>query len=291
MASRALVLGGGGIVGVAWETGLVKGLRDGGVDPAAAELIVGTSAGSITGAQVRAGLSLDALYAAQQEPDTGELRALMAGIDTQALVALFGKWATTAEMTPVIAAEIGQLALAATTVGEEEWLSGIGSVLQVSGWSAGRLVATAVDAETGALAAWSNDSDVPLLSAIASSCAVPGLFPPVSINGRRFIDGGVRSGTNADLARGHDTVVIVAPIGASPEGIGAIARRQLDAEIAALRDAGATVEVILPDAEALAAFGPDLMNPERRSVAAEAGLRQGAAAAVVLRERWAAVGV
>ena len=291
MASRALVLGGGGIVGVAWETGLVKGLRDGGVDPAAAELIVGTSAGSITGAQVRAGLSLDALYAAQQEPDTGELRALMAGIDTQALVALFGKWATTAEMTPAIAAEIGQLALAATTVGEEEWLSGIGSVLQVSGWSAGRLVATAVDAETGALAAWSNDSGVPLLSAIASSCAVPGLFPPVSINGRRFIDGGVRSGTNADLARGHDTVVIVAPIGASPEGIGAIARRQLDAEIAALRDAGATVEVILPDAEALAAFGPDLMNPERRSLAAEAGLRQGAAAAVVLRERWAAVGV
>ncbi|HZQ38977.1 MAG TPA: patatin-like phospholipase family protein, partial [Dehalococcoidia bacterium] len=74
MASRALVMGGGGVVGVAWETGILKGLRDGGLEPAAAELIVGTSAGSITGTQVRAGRSLDELYAAQIAPYRGEIR-------------------------------------------------------------------------------------------------------------------------------------------------------------------------------------------------------------------------
>jgi NTE family protein len=287
VASRALVMGGGGVVGVAWETGILKGLRDGGVDPAAAELIVGTSAGSITGTQVRAGRSLDELYAAQTAPDSGEIRQQMAKLDVAALTALFQKWSAAAEMTEAVAREIGELALAAPTVDEASWLGAISAALGVDDWPAGGLIAVAVDAESGTLAAWDRASGAPLLPAVASSCAVPGMFPPVTINGRRYIDGGVRSGTNADLARGHDVVLIVAPIGARPEGIGRIARQSLDAEAHELRAAGAAVEVVLPDEAALAAFGPDLMNPAQRVPAVEAGLRQGREAAARLRSLWA----
>lgn len=280
-------MGGGGVVGVAWETGILKGLRDGGVDPAAAELIVGTSAGSITGTQVRAGRSLDELYAAQTAPDSGEIRQQMANLDVAALTALFQKWSAAPEMNEAVAREIGQMALAARSVDEASWLGAIGAALGVSDWPAGGLIAVAVDAESGTLSAWDRASGAPLLPAVASSCAVPGMFPPVTINGRRYMDGGVRSGTNADLALGHDVVVIVAPIGARAEGIGRIARQALDTEAHELREAGAAVEVVLPDDAALAAFGPDLMNPAQRVPAAEQGLRQGAEAAARLRQLWA----
>ena len=279
-------MGGGGVVGVAWETGILKGLRDGGLEPAAAELIVGTSAGSITGTQVRAGRSLDELYAAQIAPYRGEIRQQMANLDMAALTALFQTWAAAPEMTEAIAREIGQMALGARTVDEASWLGAIGATLGVNDWPDGGLIVVAVDAESGTLAAWDRASTAPLLPAVASSCAVPGMFPPVTINGRRYMDGGVRSVSNADLARGHDVVLIVAPIGARVEGIGRVSRQALDAEAHELRAAGAAVEVVLPDDAALAAFGPDLMNPAQRVPAAEAGLRQGRETAERLRSLW-----
>ena len=72
---------------------------------------------------------------------------------------------------------------------------------------------TAVDAETGEFVTWSKDSGVPLVRAIASSCCVPGIFPPITINGRRYIDGGMKSATNAELAAGHDRVLVVSVTG------------------------------------------------------------------------------
>jgi NTE family protein len=286
--TRALVLGGGGVVGIAWETGVLKGLRDGGVDPAAAELIVGTSAGSVVGTQVRGGRSLDELYAEQSAPSDGRLEQA-AGPDLEKLMAIFARWSQAMEMTEQLCAEIGAQALQAKTVPESEWLAAIGARLpSASVWPEGNLVVTAVDAESGVFRTWDRACGVALTPAVASSCAVPGMFPPVTITGRRYIDGGVRSGTSADLARGHDTVVLVAPIGGSAAGIGAIARRQLDTEVETLRSAGSTVDVILPDAQAQEAFGPNLMDPSRRAAAAEAGLRQGTEAAARLASLWQA---
>lgn len=286
--TRALVLGGGGVVGIAWETGVLKGLRDGGVDPATADLIVGTSAGSIVGTQVRGGASLDDLYAEQTVPSDGRVEQAM-GPDVEKLMTIFTRWAQAPEMTEQICAEIGALALEAKTAPESEWLEAIGSRLpDRTAWPEGNLVVTAVDAESGAFRTWERASGAPLAQAVASSCTVPGMFPPVSIEGRRYIDGGVRSGTSADLARGHDLVLVIAPIGASAQGIGAIARRQLDAEIEELRAAGSTVELILPDAQAQEAFGPNLMDPARREPAAEAGLRQGAEVSARLASLWQA---
>lgn len=287
MATRALVLGGGGVVGIAWETGVLKGLRDGGVDPVAADLIVGTSAGSVVGTQIATGRTPDELYAAQLLPSDGAVEQNMTDVDSAALGAIFMKWGAAQQITPQLAAEIGAMALAARTVGEDQWLAAFDAILGPVAWPDGRLLVTAVDSADGAFVAWDKAAGVPLARAVASSCAVPGLFPPVTINGRRYMDGGVRSGTSADLARGHDLVLLVAPIGASPEGIGAIARRQIDAEVETLRAHGSTVEVLLPDAAALTAFGPNLMDPSRRTPAAEAGLAQGTAAAAALRAAWA----
>ncbi|MHB8575798.1 MAG: patatin-like phospholipase family protein [Dehalococcoidia bacterium] len=289
MPSKALILGGGGVVGVAWHIGVVCGLREAGVDPADADLIVGTSAGSIIGTQLAAGVPFEDLYAAQLAPSTGAIEGLLTEIDVQSLTTIFQKWAQTTEMTDAIAAEIGAMALLAKTPDEERLFATFKEAGYVpEHWPAKRLLVTTVDAETGRFVTWDRDSGVPLDRAIGSSCAVPGLFPPITINGRRYVDGGVRSGTSADLAKGCDGVVIIAPIGASSEGIGAIARRQIDAEIDALESSGSAVTLLLPDDEALQAFGPNLMDSARTAPAAQAGRRQGAALAEVLRDGWAA---
>jgi NTE family protein len=284
--TRALVLGGGGVVGIAWETGVLKGLRDGGVDPATADAIIGTSAGSIVGTQVRGGASLDALYAEQSAPTDGQIEQSM-GLDIEKLTAIFTRWAQAPEMTQALCAEIGALALEARTAPEEQWLDAIGRRLpDRTAWPDADLIVTAVDAQSGEFRTWDRSSGVALAQAVASSCTVPGMFPPVTIGDRRYIDGGVRSASNADLARGHELVAVVAPIGASEQGIGALARRQIDAEVATLRGSDSDVELILPDARAVEAFGPNLMDPARRAPAAEAGLRQGREAAERLAARW-----
>src|SRR5262249_19758445 len=160
-------------------------------------------------------------------------------------------------------------ALNARTVPEAERLAIIGHRLGVSEWPERRLLVTAVDVEDGRFVAWDLESGVELTVAVASSCAVPIVWPPVTINGRRYMDGGVRSPRNADLAVGYERVVVVAPMGsASPLGA------SLDKECKILEKDGSTVQVIEADAESTAAFGPDPLDPSHRQAAAEAGFRQ-----------------
>ena len=131
---------------------------------------------------------------------------------------------------------------------------------------------------------WDNDSGVPLSRAVASSCSVPGIYPPITINGRRYMDGGMRSATNADLAKGYDNVILVV---VTAGGVGPMAdasRKRIDAEVAVLRESGSNVSVISPDAASLEAFGINLMDFTRRAGAAEAGLAQGRAEAA--RVSW-----
>ena len=285
MTTRALVLGGGGPVGIAWEAGIIKGLLDGGVDATEADLIVGTSAGSVVGTQIASGRSPQDLLAAQAAPSEGAAGG-RAGVDVGALRELFQKWAGATELTEALRAEIGALALAARTASEEVWINSFKRTLGPSGWPDRPLLITGVDTASGQFATWDRDSGVPIELAVAASCAVPGIFPPVTIDGSRYMDGGARSGTSADLASGHRVVLIIAPMGARPEGTGRIMRQCLDAEVDALRAAGRTVEVVLPDAASLEAFGPNMMDPTRRKEAADAGLRQGSTVARQLRAVW-----
>lgn len=285
MASRALVLGGGGAVGTAWEIGVLKGLQEAGLDLTAADLIVGTSAGSVVGAQLALGRPLDEMLAEQLAPSTGQLdQAMVFDPDRFEQIAL--RWATAAEMDAPTRAAIGALALAAPTVDEATWLRVFGERLDGLDWPARRLVITTVEAERGEFVAWEREGGAPLVRAVAASCAVPGIFPPVTIGAARYIDGGVRSSSNADLAQGYGVVVIIAPIGATADGLGRLAQQHLAAESAGLREAGSVVEVLLPDAAALGAFGPNLLDAARGATVAQAGVVQGRVAAEQLRAIW-----
>ncbi|TMB95301.1 MAG: patatin-like phospholipase family protein [Chloroflexi bacterium] len=281
---QALVLGGGGLLGVAWEAGVLSGMQEAGADPAQADLIVGTSAGSIVGTQLATGLTVAEILAQQFEPREGGIETVME-FDVANLMSLFQKWSSLPEVTQQVCAEIGAMALASKTVSEERWLA---SFEQYVGdeWPERPLLLTTVDAETGEFRVWDRDSGVPLRLAVASSCAVPGLFPPVHINGRAYVDGGVRSGTSADLATGYETVAVIAPIGSRGEGIDPLLGRQAKAEAEALRAARSRVELLFPDADALAAIGVNRMDGSRRAQSAEAGVAQGTALGQRLRGLW-----
>ena len=256
----ALVLGGGGVTGIAWETGLLKGLRDAGLDLTGADLIVGTSAGSVVGAQIATGVSLDELYtrqvqpvntAVERAPDIGPLTEFFGAAGSQSPQGM-------ARPTQEVLAWIGAQARAAGTgISEGSRLEVVMARLPIHQWPERRLLVTAIDTEDGSLVTWDRTSGIPLPLAVASSCAVPWVYPPVTINERRYMDGGVRSTTNADVAAGFEMVLIVAPVGGFMPAA-------LEDEVACLRSAGSTVDVILPDQSALDAIGPNPLDPARR---------------------------
>jgi len=284
MGTNALVLGGGGLLGISWETGILAGLLESGIDASRADLIAGTSAGAVVGTQIASGRPIGDLLAEQVGSPAASIAATME-FDAANLLSIFARWAAIPEMTRLRRAEIGALALASKTVSEERWVASFEALVS-DHWPRRRLLLTAVDAESGAFRVWDRDSGVDIRRAVASSCAVPGLFPAVTINGRRYVDGGVRSGTSADLAAGYDTVLIVAPIGARRDGIDPLLGRQARAEAAALRAAGSRVELAFPDAAALEAIGINRMDPTRRRLAAEAGVREGKELAARLDAVW-----
>ena len=277
----ALVLGGGGITGIAWEIGVLAGFPDAGIDLTGADLVVGTSAGSVVGAQVTGGAELPALYERQLEPPTGEKVARM----TRSLLAQYG-WALVRSRRNDVEfrRRVGTLALAAATAGltpsEQERLDVIGSRLVSTAWPDRPLVITAVDAETGEFRTFDRDSGVRLLSAVAASCAVPGVYPPVTVDGHRYIDGGMRSAANADLAQGYDRLVVLAPI---PRGIGPI--QSVDAQVTGMVS---RVAVVSPDENSRTAIGRNVLDPAARAPSAEAGRAQAAAVAARVAEVWTA---
>jgi NTE family protein len=186
---------------------------------------------------------------------------------------------------------IGKFALEAETIPEEQFIESF-RYLDAEGWPR-RYACTAVDAETGAFIVWDGGNQAELPRAVASSCAVPGVYPPITIDGRRYIDGGMRSGTNADLAEGNDRVLIVSLMGATRLGATTDPRmeryrRRMDHELMVLSDAGGSVELLAPDDEAAEVLGVNLMDPTRTLAAAETGIRQGREAAALLSDFWIA---
>jgi NTE family protein len=276
MVNSALVLGAGGITGIAWQLGLLIGLRSGGVDVTDADLIVGTSAGAITGSLVAAGYD---------PVDGAKIEARLGGEDppirpdwargSQAYALLNDETRTPAQ----IRAAVGNLALEAEVVAEDPYIWSLTRRLPLHDWPVRPLLITAVAAETGEPVAWDRTSGVPLDRAVAASCAVPCIFPPVTINGRRYMDGGVRSGTNADLAAGAARVVVLAPL-APVRMRGAPA-----AEIATLRKRSA-VALIAPDEATLVALGLNVLDATRWEPAIEAAIGQGRRIAPTVAETW-----
>ncbi|MCW2543899.1 MAG: patatin [Frankiales bacterium] len=269
--TRALVLAGGGLAGIAWETGVLLGLRDAGVDLTAPDLVVGTSAGSAVGAALLSGTDLEELFARQVAQEHHELTPEM---DLQALIAFFTEVGDfTKGVDEATRRTVGAYAREATTVSLEARQEVMRWRLPSHDWPSTPLRLTAVDTETGALVVLDAASGVPLIDAVAASCAVPGVWPCVPLLGRLLMDGGVRSTTNLDLAEGYDDVVTLAPL-----TIGAM-EQVVQTEADRLRAQGATVRVICADEASAAAFGPNPLDPASRPAAAEAGRVQGRAAA------------
>jgi NTE family protein len=303
--TRALVLGGGGLTGLAWEAGLLTGLAETGVDVRGWDRVVGTSAGAFVGAYVTAGRLPDLIAVQVARPLDAEVRALAGRLGPSVLrlgrrrgmrwvpaAWLGGRAARAAVATrvrgtrsgptaiahrpwePVIPGErrtarLGSLAIAARTSSEARYRATVSSLLDPiasEAWPPD-LVVTAVDAHDGSLICLDGSSGIPLVDAVAASAALPILFPPVTIRGRRYIDGGMRSATNMTLAGRVDEALVLVPIH----------RGQLDDEALALRRQGTDVRLVLPDADARRALGMDLqmLDPERRAAAVEAGRRQG----------------
>jgi NTE family protein len=276
-ASRALVLAGGGVIGIGWELGVMLGLRAAGVSETDWARIVGTSAGSVVGAALSKPGQLEDLGRALAATGGGELATHLAGVDATTMAAIdelwFGPAAAVDGPGEHARIEIGRLGSLAGADPGGRYLAGIAALLPTATWPAA-LTTTAVDIADGSLRTFDARSGVPLATAVAASCAIPGIFAPVSIGGRRYMDGGVRSASNADLAVGHDLVVVIWP--QHPDGPWAA---RFACELAELRAGDSRVVCIEPDGSPGAAFEVASMDPSETGMAVAAGHAVGLRAA------------
>jgi NTE family protein len=294
----ALVLGGGGAAGNAWEIGVIAGLAEAGLDlTEAADLVVGTSAGATAAAQVRSGVPAAELLASVLSPPVqpaGQNRERPPSLPMATVFERMRAIGAAASSAADLRRAMGAFGLESDSIlgpaaGQRRAV--VAARLPRPEWPDRPMIVVAVDAHTGELAAFDRDSGVDLVDAVTASCALPGLVPTHSINGARYIDGGVRSTDNADLASGHANVVVLSPLGGrsrTPPAPGAEMAGQFEglrrspewgtdlaSQVEGLRKQGSRVEVITPDADSRAAMGTNQMDPATRIPAACAGFAQG----------------
>ncbi|MEC3917809.1 patatin-like phospholipase family protein [Nocardia sp. CDC160] len=248
-----VVLGGGGVIGAAWMAGVGAGLRRRGIDLGAAESVVGTSAagggppaGRRGGAALATGVDLDSFAEHRGRPggDAG------GAVKPELLGAVFGLLFGSGMDREAARRKVGQLAMAEEAAGARhfeamEWLVG------GKEWP-DRLRVVVVDAESGERRVWDRHSGVPLPVAVTASRALPGAFPPVVVDDHYYIDGGVWSPTNADVAADSDILVVIEPLAHRVSG------EQLQDELA--RTTAGTVVRFAPDAAAIDVFNAYAAN-------------------------------
>ncbi|MFQ6170450.1 patatin-like phospholipase family protein [Oryzobacter sp. R7] len=272
---RAFVLAGGGATGIAWEAGVIIGLRDGGVDVREADTMIGTSAGSMVAAHVRLGTEETVAFERIREgaplASYGRLGAADATRYLRAQLHLDARRGR---------ALVGRAALGARTATEQEWLDTIGLGLVGQPWPQARLLVTAVDARTGTAVVFDRDSGVPLERAVAASCAVPGVFPAVEVGGRRYVDGGLRTIANIDLAAGHRRVVALAPypVGSHVRDLPPVQLRRLKPR--------ARTALVVPDARDLRAMGTNPLDMRRGERTFDAAREHGRRIAERVGDVW-----
>jgi len=296
-----LVLGAGGTVGEAWLTGVVAGIEDAsGADLRRVEQFVGTSAGAVVAARLSAGQRLErpspqtGTRRRRRRPDPGGERE-DADLLAQAARALtIGTAGALASLLLSGRAPAGALArrivLAVVPEGTSSSRLTVRRIADRGARFDGRLRICCVDEGTGRRVVFGSPGAPAsrVAEAVEASCAIPGVFPPVRISGRRYVDGGVWSLTNLDVAAvAQGTRVlclapIAGPLAALPSPLAAL-RAGFDlvtaVEAAALRGRGARVRVCRPDAAAARAMGLSPMDHSRREAAAVEGYRQGRAIA------------
>ncbi len=303
---RALVLGGGGSTGNAWLIGVIAGLHDAGLDIAAAELTIGTSAGSTAAAQLASAtateLCADILAAIPQPrtvpvgpgpgpgpapgpgPGSG-LRPGQAGpvVDHLGRIKkIIASAHSAADMRRRMGAAALEMEAASDGSWSTRWRTTVATRLPSPFWPQRQVLITAVDARTGESVVFDRASQVELVDAVAASCA-SGL--PYGIGDNRYIDGGYRRNENADLAAGYRRVLVLSPFAGRtlhPLDWG----MQLESQLDELRAGGSRVETIFPDSDSEHLFGARAMDLSLRAPAARAGYDQGTALIGRLAEFW-----
>ena len=295
----ALVLGGGGAAGNAWLIGIIAGLAEAGLDMTeAADLVVGTSAGATAAAQVRSGKPAAELLASVLSPPVqpvGQNRERPPSLPMATVFERMRAISAAATSAADLRRAMGAFGLESDAVlepGAGQRRAMVAARLPRAEWPDRPMIVVAVDAHTGELAAFDRDSGVDLVDAVTASTALPGMAPTHNINGTRYINGGVRSGENADLASGYANVVVLSPLGGRSqtppeagqfEGLRRFPGADLASQVEALRKQGSHVEVITPDAGSQAAMGTNQMDPATRIPAARAGFAQGKQEATCVR--------
>ncbi|HWC33496.1 MAG TPA: patatin-like phospholipase family protein [Mycobacteriales bacterium] len=277
--SRALVLGGGGVAGIAWELGILLGLLDAGIDLTTADRVVGTSAGSAVAAQALSGVPLADLFERQLSPALLDSE-IHAEFDPEEMMREFGTALAGKVPGPETNRALGEYSLRARTVAEPVRRAVIERRLPDHSWPDRDLRITAIDALSGELRVFSKADGVELVDAVAASCAVPGIWPPVTIGTSRYIDGGMRSTANLDLAAGCDPVIVI-----GPSLVNALPSPEVTKGEEELR-ASASVVTIAADESSLAAIGANPLDPATARPAALAGRAQAKAHVEEVKAVW-----
>jgi NTE family protein len=294
-----LVLGAGGVVGHAFHAGVLAAVTDStGWDPRASDVIVGTSAGSVVGALLRAGASApDLLARASGEPVSSEGRRLIARADSarrhlesipsrperSGLPTMSAPGALVRAAWQPWKARPGAIAAAILPAGRVPTeLVAAGLRPLFTAWPDEPLWINAVQLDNGRRVTFGRDTvaNVDVADAVAASCAIPAFFAPVVINGVRFVDGGVHSPTNVDLLAGLglDLVVVSSPMSiagnalrfAADQPTRRFARFALGREIARVRAQGTPVLTFQPTPADIAVMGLNAMDEARRAPVARA---------------------
>jgi NTE family protein len=291
-----LVLGGGGVLGEAWMQGVLAGIEDGaGFDLRDCEYFVGTSAGSIVAAHLVAGRSPrrpstvgSALELAAPQPVRGLAAAGLEAARRAGSLALAAS-STLAPLALGVAAPGGAMVRAAVLrrlPRPQERLDDLRRAIeQLGARFDGRLRVIAVERRSGRRAVFGSPGApaATVGQAVEASCTVPWLFAPVTIAGREYVDGGVWSPTNLDVApAGRETHVLCLNPTASITGsqtafsvIRNVARSAVSVEALAVRRRGASVRTVAPNLESAAVMGTNFMDREPRGRVLAAGYRQG----------------
>jgi NTE family protein len=289
----ALVLGGGGSTGNAWLIGVIAGLFDSGLDVTRADLIVGTSAGATAAAQITGGslpellnATLAAAPPARQAGSVADRPGALVATHMEKTAAIIASAANHAEMRRAMGAAALEVDAASDGSWATQWRATVAARLPRTDWPDARLSLTAVDARTGEGIAFTRDSGVDMVDAVAASTS--GGPHPYRIGDSRYIDGGYRTNAeNADLATGYLRVLVLSPFGGRtrmPLEWGMHLAPQVDR----LRAEGSGVETVFPDAEAKQLFGVNGMDLSLRPAAARSGFEQGRGLAERLSGFWGA---
>jgi NTE family protein len=271
-----LVIGGGGFVGIAWEIGVFKALEDGGASLKKVSAVIGTSAGALVGAQYFSGRDIDVMFREQHHP--GWLVHVSKLVQSKKAKPFTDKQ-NDEESKREQKVRLGRSAIESRSfLPQSLYIKMVQKVIKVKGWPQDvNYMPTTTDCETGDLKLWRQSDSIPFIRAVAASCCVPNILPPVTINGRRYVDGGCGSVNNFDkiIETGIQKAIFIGPFGGehSPE-IGQ-ERRKLSKEIEQVKQAGIDALVITPSAKLAESCGLDILNPALSPAAAECGLADG----------------